>query len=527
MKRTQSMLCLTLVVLLCLGASGALGEAKENTLPIANGDVTLTIYSPIQPGAAQVYTDYSQHPVTQVMMEETGINLKFIHPTGDSATFFNTTVASGMWPDIWHTSFNSYPGGPEGAMEDGVLLNINDLVAEYAPNYLSLIEKYGVEKQFISDTGTIINFGSVMRADFTVDKVFYGFYVRADLLRKHGLEMPYTYDEWDHMLSVFQQNGYPIPMAIPFRDGNLTTHSNLSAGLGVAHKGWSVGKDGQVVFAPIQPEYKDYLTLLNEWYAKKYFSSDSFGYSLNDTKDAMQADKVAVAYGHAAHTTTVKSIGMTLNPDFDVVGLPQPRRQKDDTVSLVYRNLRASAGNPWFVSATTPYPVECIRFMDYLYFESTQMLTAWGPGSKEYPTFDIVDGQRVFSDFMNKNPEGFDFQVARDRFTVNPFQVMYENGMEIQQYNYPEKLASIENFGYNATDEGLYPSFATLTVDESQELSQIMSQIDTYTSEMMEKFITGIAALDDFDQYVQQVQALNVERARQIKQDALDRYNAR
>ena len=99
---------------------------------------------------------------------------------------------------------------------------------------------------------------------------------------------------------------------------------------------------------------------------------------------------------------------------------------------------------------------------------------------------------------------------------------------EQAQYNYPEKLQAIENFCWNANADAMYPEKSTMTVEESSEYAQIMNQIKTYSDEMMQKFITGLASLDDdWDTYVQQIEALNINRACQIKQDAMERYYAR
>ena len=110
MKRFLSVLSILLVIAMLPCASFAV---TENTLPIANGDVTLSVYIGMNANCAQFYTSYAEHPVVIQMMKETGLNLEFVHPTGDTATFFNTTVASGDYPDIWRTPFASYPGGAE------------------------------------------------------------------------------------------------------------------------------------------------------------------------------------------------------------------------------------------------------------------------------------------------------------------------------------------------------------------------------------------------------------------------------
>jgi putative aldouronate transport system substrate-binding protein len=65
------------------------------------------------------------------------------------------------------------------------------------------------------------------------------------------------------------------------------------------------------------------------------------------------------------------------------------------------------------------------------------------------------------------------------------------------------------------------------TSEESTELAKITNDLTTYVDEMMLKFITGQEPLSKFDEYMERLRALEVERAISIKQAALDRYNNR
>ena len=66
----------------------------------------------------------------------------------------------------------------------------------------------------------------------------------------------------------------------------------------------------------------------------------------------------------------------------------------------------------------------------------------------------------------------------------------------------------------------------TLTSDEASELADIMAQVNTYTNEMMYKFITGAEPLDNYDKYIEELKALNIERAAEIEQEAVSRFYA-
>ena len=66
----------------------------------------------------------------------------------------------------------------------------------------------------------------------------------------------------------------------------------------------------------------------------------------------------------------------------------------------------------------------------------------------------------------------------------------------------------------------------TLTAEESSEQADIMAQVNTYAQEMMYKFITGAEPLDNYDNYLKELDGLNMKRALEIEQDALNRFYA-
>ena len=82
--------------------------AEDNNMPICKpGEITLTIYVELDEYAANFMQSYEEHPIVKKVEEITGLKLKFIHPpTGDDGTFFNMTIASGDYPDIFIGRFS-------------------------------------------------------------------------------------------------------------------------------------------------------------------------------------------------------------------------------------------------------------------------------------------------------------------------------------------------------------------------------------------------------------------------------------
>ena len=73
----------------------------------------------------------------------------------------------------------------------------------------------------------------------------------------------------------------------------------------------------------------------------------------------------------------------------------------------------------------------------------------------------------------------------------------------------------------------MLPSCMTMTDEENSEYVALYTDIETLTHENTVKFITGEQSLDDYDAFVEQLHTYNIDRCIELKQAALDRYNAR
>ena len=74
----------------------------------------------------------------------------------------------------------------------------------------------------------------------------------------------------------------------------------------------------------------------------------------------------------------------------------------------------------------------------------------------------------------------------------------------------------------------LYHDGLTHTGDESKELASIVTDITTFVNESANQFITGVKDINtEWDAYVSTIQRMSIDRAVEIKQAALDRFNAR
>ncbi len=504
-------------------------QPEKYDLPLTDEPIELTIMTYIKPGAAQAYTDLSEHPVIDIFEEQTGITLNFIHPPeGDDGTFFNTIIASGDYPDIINNDFNSYPGGPVGAIEDGVIIDMTPYVAEYGYYYNELLKDMPdkIKLDSVADDGTLVKFLSIIQPPFLDGRVHVGMFGRQDLLDEYGLDVPYTINDYEKVFQVFKDNGIKVPLSLPqFNEWNWSNQSFFASAYGVTHRGFFLDDERNVKYSALEPAYKDYIAKLADWYQKGYISADFVSLNKNTAQKELQAGNAGFAIGGNWEATKINNIGQGNDPDFYSVGMPYPRLDRDDEVKYA-KLLESINEKAFFVSTSCEYPVEAIKFLDYMYSQEARDLCAWGPGTEEFPTFEIdADGNRTLTEFVTNNPDGIDYAIATDRYMQNNFATMYDNEMQKEQYApYPEKMTSWERWADGTSGDNRIPPARTHTVDESRDLAEIMTNVTTFHDESCVAFILGAKSMDEWDDFVEELKRLGVEDAIAIEQAATDRY---
>ncbi|MFR8337370.1 MAG: hypothetical protein ACLVAW_12230 [Eisenbergiella massiliensis] len=133
------------------------------------------------------------------------MTVEFQHPaSGREKEQFNLIVADDL-PDIMEWQWvKQYPGGPEKAIKDGVIIPLNDIFDQYCPNIKKyLAENPEVDKMIKTDDGNYFAFPFIRGEDKLCYTV--GGFIRQDWLDELGLEVPTTVDEWHEVLTAFKE----------------------------------------------------------------------------------------------------------------------------------------------------------------------------------------------------------------------------------------------------------------------------------------------------------------------------------
>ncbi|MEG0753758.1 MAG: extracellular solute-binding protein, partial [Angelakisella sp.] len=234
--------------------------------PIASEPITLTYWITLPAPVSKVISNLSENKAFQQMEKDTGVKIEFIHPAvGQEKEQFNLLMASGKLPDIIGAP-NLYKGGEFQGMADGMFLDLTDMIPTYAPDYYAYIQKDETFFREISnDAGRI---PAVYSYKVEGDSPFRRVILRQDVLDEIGVDVPLYLEDYEAMFDKMLAKG--ITPYSPTKKGYEEMFANLfDVHINDGQKFYK-DLDDKVHFAPLEPGFKEYLTLMNKWYSKGY-----------------------------------------------------------------------------------------------------------------------------------------------------------------------------------------------------------------------------------------------------------------
>lgn len=204
-------------------AKGQAGLGSSYPLQTTEG---LTSWESLNNNATTFAPNLTDLPFGKQLEKETGVKVKYIHPSDNQTKEqFNLMIASNELPDTveydWTgRSAGSYPGGPEKAIADKVIVPLNDIIDKYAPNLKKKLQAdKELDKMIKTDSGKYYVFPMIRNPS---GLVFRGPIIRKDWLDDLGLQMPTTVDEWETVLKAFKEKkGATAPLSVTYVNGNL------------------------------------------------------------------------------------------------------------------------------------------------------------------------------------------------------------------------------------------------------------------------------------------------------------------
>lgn len=497
-------------------STGELPEPKYgNTYPIKTEE-TLTMWGNYSIDSQ--YEKFIDQPLWKELRNRTGITVEYQIPSGTPLEQFNLLIASGEYPDIiaydWFTCY----GNPAKAIEDKLIIPLNDVFEKYAPNVTKWLEINGDRtKSYKDDNGRYYGFMGL--SDPRVENaesmsLFQGPILRSDLLEKFGLERPETIDEWYNMLTTFKNNGIKSPLVLEGKALSITNSAYSTFVFGAFNTAYDyyIGDDGKMKYGPVEPEFKEALKIYNQWYKEglldqEFASTDG---SLLERKMTDGSAGATIGYVSRLSKWDVESA-----EEFEFAGGQYPTKNKGEIPE--FGQLGTNNGNGTYAAITTQCDnIElAAKYLDYAYTDEGINLFNYGI---EGETYDMVNGVPTFKEYYLNYFE-----------KLNPYSVVLTTVHQKNRFDQRNRADyqqdALKVWKSNMSEHGL-PAL-TPTVEESSYMAEIDTEIKTYVEEMVLKFITGYESFENYDAFVQNIKNLGIDKVLESKQGQLERFNSR
>ena len=489
-------------------------KVEGYNLPISDSNLQLTYAGPDNWYASASYSDGLE--VWKEFEKRTGVKIKFeVMQDSQYNTSMQTRVAANQGlpdiiavPPLWNGDVVKYSNS-------GVIIPLNRLIKQYAPNIQKMFEQYPeLRRSVTAADGEIYTIPeSVVQMN---DNNFNMPIVREDWLAKLSLKTPETWDEWYTVLKAFKEqdpNGNSKADEIPFYTESIGKAGFFGASLGLqmSDTGFMVTKEGKVSYIPATQEYKEVLQFINKLYSEGLMDIE-LGSS---KKDEFINQDILGAHTHWSVITT------RFNANLQKAGIDGKYKAilptKDASGNTIVTR-RAPFSLEYAITKDCKDPISAIKWIDYVWASDEGLLLQ--SAGIEGKSYEIKDGKPVLTDWTLKHPNQLDPLNALRSLGAGG-SVLYNQSWEIGRQLYEEEALAFGDIAKPYMVEG-FPRLLG-TIDEDKRAFAILADMQTYSDEMVMKFALGREPFENFDKFVNTLNSMGLEELIQIKQTQYDR----
>jgi putative aldouronate transport system substrate-binding protein len=485
--------------------------------PVVKEPISIKAVAQISP----LNGDYNNMAMLKALNDKTGVNVTY---EGIAQSNWeekkNLILASGNIPDIFiggglsDTDISKYG-------KQGVFLKLDELIDKYAPNMKKVMEKNpSLKKAMTSPDGHIYTLPFL--DEFLPENIPDNLFINKKWLDKLGLKVPTTTDEFYDVLKKFKENdpnGNGKQDEIPFTyraNQTFTGEFSMFGAFGVLDNlDHLFVKDGKLVFAPAQTEYKTAIKWFQKLYAeglidKEVFTQDQSQYvAKGKNKEEIVGAFIIYADENFAGVDRAYS---------DYVVLPPLKGPNGDKLWNRYNNNFYL--DKFAITNKNKYPEATMRWVDEMFAEDLSMQIHWGELNKNLK---LENGKYL----IQAPPQGMSIDEFRFKNAPGP------NAPGVMSKESYEKLVFAVDKQKKIERYKLYDAFAVkeylpkirFTEEQLNNLSVLRTDIDSYVRQMKAKWVTGQSDIEkDWNSYLDQLKKMGSEKYLDIYQKGYDSY---
>lgn len=497
-----------------------LPEIKTISYPLSEETVTLSLFFSVAPILADLIGSMNDITAYDIAEQVTNVHLDATISTPETTgEKFQVMIASGSYTDLIHNVGMQYAGGLDKAVDDEVLIDLSEYLADYAPNYSAFLDSNETaKKQYTTEAGRM---AAIQGLSYSFVQ---GPVIREDWLTDCGLEVPETIDQLETVLTAFK-NEKGARNSILFTIGNIYLAGSFNLGDGTADgtEGATYNVvDGKVEMSYFDQDYYPYIETLAKWNAAGLFSSDFislFGAGVADS--FALSDDCGFWYGAQDTLGSTYAARYAGESDhFNTIAIPLVTWKEGATVDT--GTMLGTMGEAWSVTTNCTQPEIAVSYLDWFFTEEGTEICNYGIEGESF-TYDD-DGNAVYTDLIVNNPDGLSQMQAQWLYTN--FQAPYVQDTNRNNSLYADEVqrTALSIWDSNRTDNKKY--YGSLTTEEAEVYNTYASDLETYAGEQLLRFILNEEPLNEtsWATFISTLESMHAADMVSIKQTAYDRY---
>jgi len=464
-------------------------------------------------------------PFHRILADKLGVKIDWIFvPVGaDGNAMFSTMIASGDWPDVIFKG--DIVKDAARYMEEGVVRDLTPYITEYSPAYYSWLQTSAdYDRSMKTDDGKYFGYGFFREAGGWND-TYQGPLVRQDWLDELGLDEPRTVSQWDMTLDAFK-DAYGAVFSFAMSRFQSTGISGAFGAYGAFDFRTYIGGGNKILLAQTQPEWRDFMAQLADWWSRGLIDQDYL--TTDDTMARSNAlnGKMGISFSSMGQLSNWDNDAAEAGEGADWRGLQYPTSDSGK-LSMVFGGL--GIGNMAALISTncSDEKLETVmRAMDYAYTDEGNLY--WNYGELGLSWDYDADGKPMYLPIVTDDPDGLNNAIDKYGGSTWSGNCIQET-LLLYLKNRPKAIEANDLWFYPNIDVTTtwLPNGLSFSTDESNTIADIRSAMDTYLREMGVKFINGEEKIENFDNFVRNVENMKLSELLEIYQDAYDRYLAR
>jgi putative aldouronate transport system substrate-binding protein len=532
-----------LVLAACGGTSKSTAAAKTSRVTVSGkSDVPITLFGANPNGNGAGITDIAKgNWLTNYLERKFNVTLSFdLAPGSSLSTKESLLLASGSYPPvIWDGTFSH--AEIEKYSSEGILVPLNKLIAEYAPNVEKALKTVPGYKQYVTSPNGEIYSLPAYNYCYHCNWPWL-MYINIKYLNEFGLQMPRTTSQFEHVLEVFKAHGL-VPLS-----GANTKHAYDSSPIPYLMNAFVPWNGDSYHFADVNPTthqvyfvadtagWKKGLEYIYGLYQKGLFSKTVFTQLPTEVEDLIAKNQVG-SFPNGANETITLNYGSKGSHYLDWLAMPPLKGPSGAEYAAFSQPLGPGAFTFAITNKATPAQEQRImEIVNFLFTPVGAQIQTFGPEGKFWkPAPKGVDGlipqQALFltnySAFTSGNAEtndswyqwGPEYRSAAWRNLDASAPPFAPNGSQTK-----DQLNALEYAGQQAKWQ--LPNDGALWVPQAdaETFATELTNIDNYVTEWTDDFVTGEKSISaDWGAYVKGLDNLGLGQYMKILREAVSR----